>query len=84
MSIRHNLFVITGVLKDTAAFVEDPLARKDVGTAIYLIHRAIRHLKQAEARRTPDEIADRERVDEILHDTKDDPAALNRHGIRIL
>jgi hypothetical protein len=82
--ISDNLYVIAGVLKDTSIFIDDPLAKKDVGTAIYLIHRAIRHLKQSGRRRTLEETVERNKIDSILRDMENDKAALNRHGIRIL
>jgi hypothetical protein len=82
--IRDNLYVIAGVLKDTAIFIDDPLARDEIGKAIYLIHRAIRHLKQSDRSRTEADREERQRIDEVLETLKDDKAALNRHKIRIL
>jgi hypothetical protein len=81
--IQSNLYIIAGVLKDTCLFINDPLAKKDVESAIYMIKRALRRIKESNnGPRTSED--NRRRVDKVINKIKEDKALLNRHGIRIL
>ena len=84
--ISDNLYQIACVLRETSIFIDEPFAKNDVGAAIYLLHRAIRHLKQSGRKRTitSEERTERDKIDDILQEMENDRAALNRHRIPIL